>query len=167
MKELIDKISSYNIFNYLFPGVIFILFTNQFTDYNIQSDNIILDLFLYYFVGLVISRIGSLIIKPLLEKMKIINFKDYGDFIEASKKDSKIELYSEINNMYRTLISTFFMLLFIKGINLLQVSVSLGSEWLITIIAVSLLILFVFAYRKQTDFIKKRVVHASKEKKLE
>ena len=26
MKEIIDKISSYNLFNYLFPGIIFVIF---------------------------------------------------------------------------------------------------------------------------------------------
>ena len=34
MKDIIDKISSYNIFNYLFPGVLFVIIAKRLTDYN-------------------------------------------------------------------------------------------------------------------------------------
>jgi H+/gluconate symporter-like permease len=167
MKEIIDKISSYNLFNYLFPGIIFVIILPEITKYDLVQENNILGAFLYYFIGLVISRFGSLIIGKILQskKLKFIKFADYSEFIFASDKDKKIELFSEINNMYRTLISLFCLLLFSilyqKVSDWLNISESLSYILLI----ISLIVLFVFSYRKQTSFITKRVATRNKENK--
>ena len=71
-------------------------------------------LFLYYFIGLIISRIGSLILEPFLKLIKFVRFADYEDYVMASKSDPKIDLFSEQNNMYRTLCSLFIMLILFK-----------------------------------------------------
>ena len=167
MKEIIDKISSYNLFNYLFPGIIFVIILREITNYDLVQEDNILGAFLYYFIGLIISRFGSLIIGKILQskKFKFIKFADYSEFILASDKDKKIELFSEINNMYRTLISLFCLLLFSilyqKISDWLNISESLSYILLI----ISLIILFVFSYRKQTSFITKRVATRNKENK--
>ena len=99
MKELFDKLSSYNIFNYLFPGVLFAVLANNLTSYKVLMDNILIGAFVYYFIGLVVSRVGSLILEPLLKLVRILHFASYKDFVRASKIDGKIELLSEINNL--------------------------------------------------------------------
>src|SRR5947209_8137066 len=60
MKELLDKLSSYNLFNYLLPGTMFVAGAQRISDHKFKQDSIVVELFLYYFIGLVISRIGSL-----------------------------------------------------------------------------------------------------------
>ncbi len=162
MKELIDKISSYNLFNYLFPGILFVLILKEITSYNLVQDNIILGVFLYYFIGLVISRFGSLTIEPIIKKCKIAEFVNYSDFINASKVDSKIELFSEINNMYRTLIALFILIFLSKLYEILAISFSVCKLLLPYILIISLVILFVLSYRKQTKYIVKRVEHFKK-----
>ena len=114
MEKLLEKLSSYNIFNYLFPGMIFCILLEKTTSYSIIQENIVIDVFLAYFIGLLISRISSLIIEPLLKKVKFVKFAEYKDFVLASENDSKIELLSESNNMYRVFISLFFLLLIIS-----------------------------------------------------
>ena len=59
--------------------------------------------FAYYFMGLVISRIGSLMIEPTLKKVGFLKSADYSKFVLASKTDNKLDVLSETNNMYRTL----------------------------------------------------------------
>ncbi len=120
MKELIDKISSYNLFNYLFPGVIFVIFSKHFTAYSFIQQDIIIGLVLYYFIGMIISGFGSVVIEPILKKIKFIKFADYKKYISASKVDEKIELFSEVNNTYRTLISMIILLLLLKLYNLIE-----------------------------------------------
>ena len=44
-------------------------------DRSILSDNWLENLVLFYFVGMVLSRIGSLIIEPIMKTDKIINGK--------------------------------------------------------------------------------------------
>ncbi len=163
MKELIDKISSYNLFNYLFPGILFVLILKEIASYNLVQDNIILGVFLYYFIGLVVSRFGSLIIEPIIKKCKIAKFADYSDFINASKADSKIELFSEINNMYRTLIALFILIVLSKLYEILANSFGMCKLLLPYILIISLVMLFVLSYRKTTKYIVKRIDHFKKE----
>src|SRR5690606_28635840 len=115
--------------------------------------------FLYYFIGLVISRIGSLIVEPLFKKIKLLKFAEYSEFITASEKDHNIETLSESNNMYRTLVALFLTLLLSK----LYLFVSIKYEWSqntgFYILAILLLIMFILAYRKQTNYITKRIRH--------
>ena len=68
MEDLIKKISSYNLFNYLFPGIVFVVLAKMITPYSFLHEDIILGIFIYYFVGLSISKFGSLVIEPLLKK---------------------------------------------------------------------------------------------------
>ena len=100
MVDLLSKISSYDLFNYLLTGIIFVILADSFTRYSFIQQDIAIGLFLYYFIGLVISRVGSLAIEPLLKRIAFLKFADYKDFISASEKDKKIELLSEVNNTY-------------------------------------------------------------------
>ena len=157
MKEIIDKISSYNLFNYLFPGIIYVVLLREMTDYDLIQENNFIGAFLYYFIGLVISRFGSLVIGAILQskRLKFIKFADYSDYVFASDKDSKIELFSEVNNMYRTIISLFVLLLLSKLYNWLSECLGFSKSISFITLSVLLLILFVFSYKKQTGFVVK------------
>lgn len=150
MSELLQKLSTYNIFNYLFPGVVFVILLNRYTEINLVVDDVILGMFLYYFFGLVLSRIGSILIEPALRCTKIVEFSDYARFIRASKLDDKIELLSEVNNMHRTIIAMLVVLL--------AISICNGSvTCLLTTGLLGIVTLFVLSYRKQTSFITERI----------
>lgn len=150
MSELLQKLSTYNIFNYLFPGVVFVILLNRYTGINLAVDDVILGMFLYYFFGLVLSRVGSILIEPAIRCTKIVEFSDYASFVRASKLDDKIELLSEVNNMHRTIIAMLGVLLVISICN--------GSATCrLTAVLLGIVILFILSYRKQTSFITKRI----------
>jgi len=155
MEKLLNKLSSYNLFNYLLPGIIFSILLEKITDYSIIYKDIMIEAFLAYFIGLIISRVSSLIIEPLLKKIKFVKFAEYKDFVLATESDKKIELLSESNNMYRVFISLFFILLIIVLYERFLESIFVGYTSYILI--VGLLILFLFSYRKQTSYITKRI----------
>ena len=152
-----DKLSSYNIFNYLLPGIVFVVFAEALTSFSFVQQDIILGVFLYYFIGLVISRIGSLLIDPLLKLTKFVRFAAYSEFVSASRTDKKLDLLSEVNNMYRTFCSLFSLLIFFKGYEWIVAKVPVVDNWNIEIIVAGLLLLFAFSYKKQTIYITKRV----------
>jgi|CoawatStandDraft_6_1074263.scaffolds.fasta_scaffold00003_44 hypothetical protein len=157
MDKIIDKISSYNIFNYVFPGVLYCIICDKYLNFPLIQESLVTGLFLYYFVGLIISRIGSLVLEPILISMKIVKFSDYSDYVRAEKEDEKIALLSEINNMYRTIVS---LILFIAGTAAYIVALERWPEFRgvsIYLILTVLFILFLLSYRKQTAFITKRV----------
>lgn len=157
MKEIIDKISSYNLFNYLLPGILFVVILDRFTGYSFVQNNLIIGAFVYYFIGLVISRFGSLFIEPVLKKVSFLKFAAYEDFISASKNDPKIEVFSEANNMYRTFSAMFVLLIFLKLYGSIQYKFPIISNWNPYILIGLLLIMFLYSYRKQTAYIIKRI----------
>ena len=155
MDKLLEKLTSYNLFNYLLPGIIFSVLLEKTTTYSIIHKDIMIEAFLAYFIGLVISRVSSIIIEPLLKKIKFVKFADYQDFVLASESDKKIELLSESNNMYRVFISLFFILTIIILYEKFLQNIITGYTSYIVIIG--LLILFLFSYRKQTSYITQRI----------
>ncbi len=157
MKEIIERISSYNLFNYLLPGILFAAFAEHITDYKIIQDDILVGLFLYYFIGLVISRIGSLLLAPLLRRIRLIKFAPYADFVSASKADPKLEVLSEQNNMYRTLCALFLSLGILKLVE--NVAPDEATETAKYALIGLGFVLFAGSYVKQTNFITQRVKH--------
>lgn len=157
MKDLLDKISSYNLFNYLLPGVVFVCAAKYFTDYDFIQDKELLGAFLYYFIGMVISRFGSIIIEPLLKHIKFVEFADYNDFVKASKIDSKVELFSEVNNTYRTIVAMTVLLVVLKLYNCVQITYGISNGITYTLLISLLFLMFLFSYKKQTNYITKRV----------
>ncbi len=157
MKDLIEKLSTYNLFNYLFPGIVFAVILNATTQYSLLQENLILGFFVYYFVGLIISRFGSLVIEPLLKKLSFLKFSNYNDFVAASKKDGKIELLSEVNNMYRTICSLLILLIVLKLYEQIEIHFSILRDWDAYILILLLLSMFLFSYKKQTNYITKRI----------
>ena len=157
MKELIDKISSYNLFNYLLPGCLFAVFVEQFTSFSIAQPDIIIAFFLYYFIGLVVSRIGSLLLAPIAKRTKFVKYAEYADFVNASTTDDKLDTLSEANNTYRTLCTLFLTLAATKMYESLSIKAKLSQEMTTYSLCFALFLLFAFAYRKQVDFITKRI----------
>ena len=157
MKDLLNKLSTYNIFNNLLPGVVFVVFSELFLQHSFIQKDLVVGAFLYYFLGVVISRVGSLVIEPLLKKISFLKFANYRDFVVASKADSKLEVLSEVNNMYRTFVALFFILLSVRiyeRVESIWPSLKLASPF-IAVLAITLL--FLISYRKQSAYITKRV----------
>lgn len=160
MDKLLEKIDSYNIFNYLVPGAVIFEFLLIFGSVPKVSD-ILSRLVIYYFVGLTASRFGSILFDPLLEFVGIIKKSDYTKYVKACEKDKKIELFVEIANMYRTfyigalvcLIATFLPHRAGDiGLSVVLTRLSLGAA----------IILFFISYRKQSGYVNKRVSLHSK-----
>ena len=157
MSELLNKLSSYNLFNYLLPGVLFAALSGHVTKYSFIQEDIVTGVFVYYFIGLVISRVGSLVIEPLLKWGRFLKFADYKDFVSASKEDQKLEVLSETNNMYRTITSLFLLLFLLKLYESMVNKYSFLNDWNAYILIGVLLIMFLFSYRKQTKYITSRI----------
>lgn len=157
MKDVIDKISSYNLFNYLLPGILFVVILDRVTSFSLIQADIVIGVFVYYFAGLVVSRIGSLVVEPLLKKMGVLEFVPYKDFVAASKNDPRIESLSETNNMYRTFVAMFLLLVVFKIYEGVAVKYTISNEAGLIVAIMFLLFVFSFSYWKQTKYVVSRV----------
>ncbi len=158
MNDLLNKLSSYNLFNNLLPGILFVIFLNHFTEFEIKQDNLLLAAFLYYFIGMTVSRISSVLIEPVLKKIKFVKFREYKLFVDACKKDTKLDILVETNNKFRVLLTVIIIVIFAKvfysiNLNYLKLSANLQQYLLL----VSLTVIYLFSYRKQTNYITKRI----------
>lgn len=157
MKDLLDKLSSYNIFNYLLPGVLFTFFVDSLTSFQILQKDPVVGVFVYYFLGSVVSRIGSLFVEPLLQRFNFVTFASYEDFVRASKADTKLEILSEANNMYRTICA---LMVSVGGVVLYERAATyfpMFSTALPWVLIIGLFALYLLSYRKQTAYITKRI----------
>ena len=165
IEKIIEKITTYEILNSIIPGAIYVVLVDRLTRFSFQGENIFKIIVICYFVGLVIGRIGSLLVEPILcHKTKkgksIAHFVPYNDYVEAEKIDDSghIKELSTINNMYRNLITTMLALFITYIISKIWDCVIVNYlTWIIPVAIVLLIILFIFSYRKQTGYINKRV----------
>ena len=157
MNNFIEKLGSYQIITNLLPGVFFGMALRLLLGIVVPMENIGEEIMVYYFMGLIINRISSLVVKPILKKCRFIQEVPYSDYAKVAKVDSKIDVLSEANNYFRALLTSCLLLIVIA---ILQISIcnikwfSLNWKWLSLIFSS---LLFLFAYKKQTKFICKRI----------
>lgn len=160
MEKFLDKISAYQFLNYIIPGTLFLVLVDYLGIYDLPIDSVMLMLFGGYCSGMILSRVGSLLLEHYLKKWKFVVFAPYSDFKDAETKDPKVSVLSTENNMYRTFLATFLTLSLLYGLNMIPcVSEFMHTPWMALISVVSLTALFLFAYRKQTSYVRKSVEH--------
>ena len=163
LKVVIDKISQYNFLTNIIPGTVLCILLKYFVGYDIIPREYYQAAIVFYFVGIVNARVSSLIVEPILKKIHWVKFAPYEHYIEAEKKDSKVKTLNEVNNTYRSYIAVMFvtMLAYIYKNFLTVYSFIHKHETLFLIII--LFILFMCSYRKQTNYVRKRVEHNAKQ----
>ncbi len=159
-ENIVEKITRYNLFNHLLPGGVFIVIALYVFDFDmekISNISLVFTLFFAYFIGMVISRIGSIVFEPILKFVRFVKFAKYNDFLEAVKMDKKIDKLSEENNVYRTYIALFAVLGFLYTAKLVFAYFCFTETQRELSVIALLFFLFLFAYRKQTTYIRNRV----------
>lgn len=157
MKELLEKLSSYNVFNYLFPGTLFAVIGSIITPLKLTMQDHIYGLCIYYLYGLIVSRLGSLVIEPICKKLKIVKFAAYEEYAIACQKDPFVATLSEQNNMFRTLIALVLSLFSLRIMHWVYMQNAAIQKHGVTILLCCSFLLFLLSYRKQTSYIVKRV----------
>lgn len=157
MKSLIEKIDSYQIITNLLPGAFLILLLKYLSIFDYNNLNKVEIIAICYFGGLIVGRIGSLVIEPILKKVCFIKYSEYNDFVKASKEDSKLDILVQTSNFNRSILTCVAITPLIKVAQAIEERwkvIQPGSKWVSIFL---LIVLFLFAYRKQIKFIKDRV----------
>lgn len=159
MEKFIDKISSFHLLTNLVPGTVFCILVRRFTCFTVPTGTSIADYITFYFIGVVISRFGSILIAPLYKKLKIVEYVPYSQFLTAEKKDKKITEFSEANNLYRALLSSAVLFSIIYFYDILRSKFPFLSTIKVPVLCIALIVLFTLSYKKQTTIVRKRVEH--------
>lgn len=157
---LIEKLSHYNFVTNIVPGTVLCIILKYLIGYDLfVTDNWYLMGIVFYFVGMICNRFGSLVIEPLLKKWakKYFKFAPYKNYVEAEKKDHKIEILNRESNVFRSCISLCVLSLIALLFQFLSSIFDCLNEWKSVIFLVLVLLLFLFSYQKQITFVRKRV----------
>lgn len=95
MEKIISSIPVYNLLTNLIPGTVLaalLKFCVEDCDIFSLTDNIWILAVILYFLGIINSRISSLIFEPLMKKLKIVNCVSHADFTDAELKDTSGKL---------------------------------------------------------------------------
>jgi hypothetical protein len=163
MDKIIDKLSAYNIFTNLFPGVIYCFLADKFFGVPLIQNDLVAAVFIYYFCGIIISRVSSVVLEPMLKKTNFIKFANYKDYLAALDKEEQIGVLLETSNVYRSVVALLVCTLATGGWAAVMAAFPCIRTHAHYILLVCLLVLFLFAHRKQTQYIVARVeVHKNK-----
>lgn len=163
METILGKLSSYNIFNSIIPGAVFCFFCKNYLNFDISGEGAIYNITMFYFWGLLMSRVGSLLIESFSKKVKFVKYAPYSDYLIASHKNESIKLYLEVNNMFRSIAAAFLCLLILEVIAYTDnyesslIDLSFCFNQTLTLFFLMTFIVMMFAYRKQTSYIKNKV----------
>ena len=86
MEKIIDKLSSYHIFNYIFPGGLFLILCNNYLNIKVEQDKFIYFFFMAYFIGNIISRVSSLVTEKIIYFVFKIKKRKSWELYKSNKK---------------------------------------------------------------------------------
>lgn len=159
MDEILKKISAYDLLNTLIPGAALVFFLRVFGYLDFKAEDVLFLVVLAYILGVVASRVGSLILEPIALRFDWFEH-DYTGFVEAQKEDDRLLTLTTIANMYRTL----------AGLMTVLAVLALGSLvpevfrlWLYTGYGVSAFLLFLCGWVKQERYVHRRLDICRKE----
>ena len=155
LKLLVDKLSQYEFLVNLIPGTALCLLLKLVGYDLVSGESIYLSFFTFYFVGIINNRFGSIVVEEVLKFVKIISFVPYKTFVEAERRDSKLTTLSMQNNMFRSFIAVFVLSLIALAHREFSPDCLIRIQ--LPVLLVCLIALFIISYRKQTNYVKKRV----------
>ena len=176
MENILNKLSSYSFLNHILAGGIYCILANEWGLPSISlSENTFVNIIAFYFTGSVIDRFGGIVLEKILLKLKIIKDRSYSEFLYAEQNDKRIIELSEVNHIYKTFTSLMFIVsLFLilkklyKSEYFIEITIgfvfSLVAQNINLIFALTLFILFLLSFRKQTKYIVSRIEKAIKDK---
>jgi hypothetical protein len=150
-----ENFSAYDFVNNFIPGAIFGVLVSEFSKFNFLYADSIVSGAVFFSIGIVLSRIGSLVVGPFLDIFNSETQNSYEEYVDAASKDAKIDKLSETRNMYRCIVtaliasSIFIVLYFEKS--------EVVTPTQLTLAFLFCIILFSYAYLKQGKYIEKRI----------
>lgn len=156
MESLLSKISAYNLISYGLTGL---LLASCYIVLHGLSPNFgpAIAFGVVYLVGILVSRIGSVLMEWPLKKIGFIKYADYENYVEAENVDSKVSGIAEQSAFYRTLSCGFILLAIFSEFDARDPVIIGFAGWIETSAFSFMAILFLFAYRKQCKFVFDRV----------
>lgn len=149
VNSLFNKLSSYQLLAILLPGASLLGYMKFFLCIDIKVDeNVWWFLLSSYVTGVILSRIGSVVIEGIMKKFSYIKKYDVQKYINKRKEDDLVETLLSFANLYRSFSAVFLTL---PIISLLK-GYGVAEHCTMYILYLLLLLLFVISFYKQYGY---------------
>ena len=152
LKSLSDKLSAYQLFNFIYPGAVFLGILHFYGMPLGILNEIWWFLLASYFLGMTISRIGSIVIESICLKFKWIEKYDIKKYAMYLKADGFTGILLELTNIYRTICSMGTLLLFVTIFKYEQT-----DKCCVIFMEISFVLLFGYSFVKQHHYLENKL----------
>ena len=149
INSLFNKLSAYQLLSLMLPGASLLGTLKFIFAIDIKVDeNIWWFLLSSYVVGIILSRIGSLLIEELFKKMGFIKGYNVGNYIAKRKEDDMVETLLSFANLYRSFCALSILLIIVTMVK----GYGFCDYWHYFLLEVLLLLLFAFSFCQQYNY---------------
>ena len=146
INSLFNKLSAYQLLSLMLPGASLLGTLKFIFAIDIKVDeNIWWFLLSSYVVGIILSRIGSLLIEEVFKKMGFIKGYNVGNYIAKRKEDDMVETLLSFANLYRSFCALSILMIIVTMVK----GYGFCDYWHYFLLEVLLLLLFAFSFYKQ------------------
>ena len=149
INSLFNKLSAYQLLSLMLPGASLLGTLKFIFTIDIKvNENIWWFLLASYVVGIILSRIGSLLIEEVFKKMGFIKGYNVGNYIAKRKEDDMVETLLSFANLYRSFCALSIVLIIVTMVK----GYGFCDYWHYFLLEVLLLLLFAFSFCKQYNY---------------
>lgn len=155
MEDLLKKISKYDILVYLVPGCLLVIFSRMLCGINLLLNNLVIDCIAIYSYGIIAEIIGTNVF-CILEKLGIIKFVDYEEYINVKSDTYKIGIISRKVSIYKSIVGTIIFSVIIWAY-LKFIKVIDKGNYILLLFLLIFCLLIVFSIKHQVKHMKERI----------
>lgn len=159
MDEILKKISAYDLLNTMIPGAALVFFLKVYGYFDFEAGDALFLVILAYILGVIASRVGSLILESIALKFDWFE-RDYAGYIQVEQDDDRLLTLTTIANMYRTLAGSVVVLAVLALGSLVP---DAFRTWLYIIYSAASFLLFLLGWIKQEHYVQRRLAIRRKE----
>ena len=157
---LFEHISAFEVFGTLVPGLILAVALDElFFQHALSGGGNLKLIVIAYCLGIIASRLGSLLSDRLSSRLGVtLRISYYNDFIQAEKRDAKIDILQSVSNLYRTLMGSCLIVAYCACARALRHAVGQAVvNVVVDVLTIGLLtLLFLLSWRKQERYVEQR-----------
>ncbi|GLR46525.1 hypothetical protein [Sphingomonas astaxanthinifaciens] len=152
---MFDKLDAYNLVANLVPGA---ALTYAFHATGIPSpkpEDIGAFVLVAFVIGVTVNRLGSIVLDPLMRKLRLLKPKDYRSFVTSEREDKKLETIVANAGLYHTFLTAGVV--FLSALLFRSTLSQLNHDLLATVLVLMGMAVFFLAFRKEDGYIHTRI----------
>lgn len=110
-----------------------------------------------FVAGVTSNRLGSLVLDPLLRRLRFLKPKNYDSFIVSERVDKKLEVLVANHGLYRTFFTAGVIYLALLLISHWFPSAASSDQLVFILFVLAGMAVFLFAFQKEDGYIHSRI----------